>query len=233
MLDFGSYDVLMFDCYGTLIDWEAGILGALRPVLQNHQIRITDNDILDLYAQLESEAEACDYCNYKDIQRRVIQGIGEETGFEPTSEDLLALEQSIGDWQPFPDTIEALQVLSKHYKLAILSNIDDDLIKKSVDLLEVDFDWVITAEQVKSYKPSLNNFERAIEMIGIPQEQILHIAQSIFHDIVPANSIGLDNVWVNRRRHVDGFGATPPAHAQPNLEVHDLTALVNMSGLAE
>ena len=138
-------------------------------------------------------------------------------------EDTLAT--SIMYWKPFPDTVESLRYLKEHYKLAVISNIDDDLFAHSARHLSVPFDWVITAEQVESYKPSLNNFERAIERIGLPPEKILHVAQSLYHDIVPANELGLTNVWVNRRHNRKGHGATFPAHAEPTLEVPDLATL--------
>jgi 2-haloacid dehalogenase len=224
MLNFGKFKVLSFDCYGTLIDWESGILRAVRPVLETHGIRQPDAQILDLYAQLESEAEGGEFKNYKSILT-VLKGIGEETGFEPTPEEMNCLVEAVPHWKPFPDTVRALKALKKHFKLAILSNIDDDLIAYSLKHLKVEFDRVITAQQIKSYKPSLNNFQEMIDKIGLPGEKILHVAQSIYHDIVPAKRMGLSTIWVNRRKHTDGFGATPPAYAEPDFEVPDLASL--------
>jgi 2-haloacid dehalogenase len=121
--------------------------------------------------------------------------------------------------------VEALKYLKERYKLAVISNIDDDLFAHSARHLGVPFDWVITAEQVESYKPSLNNFEKAIEIIGAPRGEILHVAQSLYHDIAPAKELGLANVWVNRRHNLKGYGATYPADAVPDLEVPDLATL--------
>jgi len=225
MVDIKKIKALTFDCYGTLIDWESGILQALRPMLQGHGIRQSDAQLLDLYAQLESQAEEGEFKNYKTILRMVVQGIGEESGFRPAAEELDCLAKSIPGWQPFPDTVKALKELKKHFKLAILSNIDDDLIAHSLQHLKVEFDWVITAQQVKSYKPSPNNFQQMIRRVGMPKEKILHVAQSIYHDIVPAKKAGLAAIWINRRKHVGGFGATPPAYAEPDFEVPDLRSL--------
>lgn len=225
MLNWGNFKVLTFDCYGTLIDWENGILQAIRPVLQAHNIKQPDAQILDLYAQLESEAEEGEFKNYKSILRTVMQGIGEESGFRPSETELNCLAEAIPAWKPFPDTVKALQELKKRFKLAILSNIDDDLLAHSLKHLQVEFDWVITAQQVQSYKPALNNFRQMVKRVGQPTNRILHIAQSIYHDIVPAKKIGLAAVWVNRRKHIEGFGATPPAYAEADFEVPDLRSL--------
>lgn len=225
MLNFDDFEVLTFDCYGTLIDWESGIWTALQPVLAKYHIDSTRDQALELFGALEAEAERGPYQEYKAVLSTVLQGIGEQLGFTPTPDELQAFSYSVKDWLPFPDSSRALQALHQKYKLGIISNVDDDLFAHSAQRLQVAFDWVITAQQVKSYKPSLRNFEFAFERIGLPQDKILHVAQSIFHDIAPAKSIGLSTVWVNRRHDKPGFGATPPAQAQPDLEVPDLQTL--------
>ena len=144
--------------------------------------------------------------------------------------ELDCLSNSLGGWIPFSDMVEALQALKKRFRLAIISNVDDDLIGLSAKHLKVPFDWVITAEQVKAYKPSLQNFEFTIDRISMPPEKILHIAQSICHDIIPAKAMGLSTVWINRRKGQSGLGATPPANATPDLEVPDLKTLVSIIG---
>ncbi len=228
MIDFDAFDALTFDCYGTLIDWERGILNAMRPLLSAHGLAPSDEDILECYAELESEAERAEYLPYREVLRRVMRGFGKRLGFEPSAVELDALPESLGSWPPFPDTIESLRRLNARYQLAIVSNVDDDLFAASARRLEVEFDWVITAEQVKSYKPSPNNFKQAIATIGLPCEKILHVAQSLYHDIQPARALGLTTVWVNRRRGKPGSGATAPAEAEPHLEVPDLATLVSM-----
>jgi 2-haloacid dehalogenase len=231
MLNLDQFTVLTFDCYGTLIDWEAGLSDALRPILAGHGIALSAEKALELYGELEAEAERGEYQEYKAVLRKVLAGMGARLGFRPTASELEQFPFSIKDWPAFADSPRALQALKKRFKLAILSNIDDDLFAFSNQRLQVQFDWIITAKQVQSYKPSLNNFRQAIERIGLPQQQILHVAQSLFHDIAPARSLGLATVWVNRRHGQPGFGATPPADATPDLEVPDLQTLAHSAGL--
>jgi 2-haloacid dehalogenase len=231
MIDFQQFEALSFDCYGTLIDWESGILTALKTILSNHNINIYDQQILELFAQIESIQEAGDYLKYREILKKVVQYFGEKLSFSPSEEELNSLAESIQYWEPFPDTVEALKKLKKRYKLTIISNIDDDLFAYTANKLEVEFDWIITAEQVKSYKPSLRNFELAIQQMGIAPDKLLHVAQSVYHDIVPAKTMGITAVWVNRRQGKEGFGATAPASGHPDLEVPDLKTLVSLMNL--
>ena len=232
MLKFNDFEVLTFDCYGTLIDWESGLWEALHPILADHRIDVTTHKALELYGELESEAERGEYHEYKAVLRTVLEGIGSRLGFAPTQIELQHFSESVKDWPAFPDSARALQALKRKYKLAIISNIDDDLFAFSAHHLQVVFDWVITAQQAKSYKPSLNNFRLAFERIGLPKNKILHVAQSLYHDIAPAKALGLSTVWINRRHDKEGFGATPPAHAQPDLEVPDLQTLADKMGLS-
>ncbi len=231
MIDPNKFEVLSFDCYGTLIDWESGILAALKPVLLSYNKELDEKQILELYAETESKIEKGEFIKYKDVLRRVMQEIGIKLGFNISFSQRECLVDSLKNWEPFPDTVEALQNLKKMFKLAVISNIDNDLFSSSVKHLKVEFDYLITAEQMGSYKPSLNNFKFAIEKIGVSPEKILHIAQSIYHDIIPAKTLGLSTVWVNRRKGKEGSGATPPASGQPDLEVPDLKKLVQIIDL--
>ncbi len=231
MLDFDRFEVLTFDLYGTLIDWETGIWEALRPILARHGVAMTQDAALELYGELEAEAEGGPYQNYKTVLRTVLEGMGERLGFTPTPDELAAFPLSVRDWPAFPDSARALQALRTRYRLAIVSNVDDDLFAFSARRLQTDFDWTITAQQVGAYKPSPRNFEVAFERLGVPRDRILHVAQSLFHDIAPAKALGLATVWVNRRHDKAGFGATPPAEAQPDLEVPDLQTLAAQMGL--
>ncbi len=232
MLDFNRFEVLSFDCYGTLIDWEKGILGALQPVFKAHNVDLTDAQTLELYAELEPEAQReGQYVEYKQVLRKVMQEFGNRLGFTPSESELDCLASSLKDWLPFPDTVPALKTLKKNFKLAVISNIDEDLFAFSAKRLQVEFDWIITAEQAKSYKPSQRIFEYAIEKIGHPPERILHIAQSVYHDIIPARAIGLSAIWVNRRKGQQDFGATRPAGCDCDLEVLDLKSLISYMGL--
>jgi len=232
MLDFNRFEVLSFDCYGTLIDWEKGILGVLRPVFEAHNMNLTDAQTLELYAELEPQAQReGQHVKYKEVLREVMQEFGNRLGFTPSESELNCLASSLKDWLPFPDTVPALKTLKKNFKLAVISNIDDDLFAFSAKDLQVEFDWIITAEQAKCYKPSQRIFEYAIEKIGYPPERILHIAQSVYHDIIPAKAMGLSAIWVNRRKGQQDFGAARPASCGSDLEVLDLESLISYMGL--
>lgn len=229
MIDFSKYGVITFDCYGTLIDWESGMLAALKPLLAQHNVTLDDEQILEKYARFESDLEKGEYKQYREILKTVVQRFGEEFGFTPSVAEQNFLPDSIQHWQPFADTIAALQQLKQSFQLAIISNIDDALFADTARRLTVPFDYVITAEQVQSYKPSLNNFQQAIARMGLPPDRILHAAGSIYHDILPASSLGLTTVWVNRRASKGGSGAAPAAKAQADLVVPDLQTLAALS----
>jgi len=225
MLQWNDFEVLTFDCYGTLIDWETGILESLRPIFAAHRIELIPDSVLEVYGELESTAERGEYREYKTVLRLVLEGLGARFGFVATAEELQQFSTSVKDWPAFSDSPPALQALHRKYRLAIISNIDDDLFAFSAERLQTKFDWIITAQQARSYKPSLNNFRLAFDRIGVPRQRILHVAQSLFHDIAPANALGLSTVWVNRRHDKEGSGATPVARAHPDLEVPDLRTL--------
>jgi 2-haloacid dehalogenase len=225
-LQFDRYEVLTFDCYGTLIDWERGILTALKSLLEARNVNLDERQILELFAEFEPEIQLkSEYITYREVLKGVVKKFGDRFNFKPTEDELNSLPESIKNWQPFPDTVEALKLLKQRFKLGIISNIDDDLFAYSAKHLQVEFDWIVTAQQAKSYKPSRNNFKLAFDKISLPTDKILHVAQSIYHDIVPANSLGLSTVWVNRRVGKEGFGATKAAEAKPDLEVPNLQKL--------
>lgn len=231
MINFNQFSHLSFDCYGTLIDWESGILNCIHKILEHHQINITDEEILRLYAKYEAIEEAGTYKTYYNVLKCVMSGIGNELGFKPSEVELNALPDSVSSWQPFPDMIDFLIKAKKRYKLVILSNIDDALFDNTAELLQIEFDDVITAHQVGSYKPSLNNFESAIMKLGINKSELLHIAQSVYHDHVPANQIGLSSVRVNRKSICADTGIALPAEAKADIEVQDLKSLAELMGL--
>jgi 2-haloacid dehalogenase len=229
MIDFATKRVLTFDCYGTLIDWETGILASLQPILTHHGVTADVEHLLTLYSELERAAEQeGPYRSYRQVLMTVLHGLGERLGFRAAATEQAQFAASVGAWPPFTDTPAALVALKRSFKMAIVSNVDDDLFARTHPQLGIVFDWVITAQQVRSYKPSLNNFHQALARIGVPKEQVLHVAQSLFHDHVPAKQLGLDTVWVNRRHNKTGAGATPPAHVQPDLEVPNLATLAQL-----
>jgi 2-haloacid dehalogenase len=229
-MDFSRFRALTFDCYGTLIDWESGILAAVRPVLLRRGMAVPDDRLLELFGRIESPIQQGPFRRYREVLDRTMSALARELGFEPTAEEATVLSRSVPDWPPFPDTVAALAALAGRFRLGIISNVDDDLFAASASRLGARFDWVVTAEQVRSYKPARTNFHRALDRIGLPWEQVLHVAQSLYHDIVPARSLGLATVWVNRRVGRPGSGATPPAAARPDLTVADLAGLVEAVG---
>jgi 2-haloacid dehalogenase len=232
MLDFDRFQALTFDCYGTLIDWETGIWEALRPVLRRHHVSVARESALEMFGALEAEAERMPYRDYKSVLREVLQGFGRRAGFEPSDAECEAFSRSVGDWPAFPDSAAALRALHQRFQLAIVSNVDDDLFAATAPRLGETFDWVVTAEQARSYKPAHENFRLALRRMNLPRERVLHVAQSLYHDIAPANALGLATVWVNRRRGRHGLGATPAAIATPDLEVPDLQSLASAAGVS-
>ncbi len=228
MLDFERYEALTFDCYGTLVDWETGMLGALKPLLSQHGVELDDDAILDLFAEFEAGLEQGEYKPYRHVLEQVVQKFGERFGFSPSEAERSALPDSIKQWLPFSDTVDALKTLKQKYKLVILSNVDDDLFADTAKHLQVPFDQVITAQQVQSYKPSLNNFKTMMQRLGLPSEKILHVGASIYHDVIPASSLGLSTVFVDRRK--DGSsGAAKAAEGKPDLQVPDLATLAKLA----
>jgi 2-haloacid dehalogenase len=234
VMEADKYEVLSFDCYGTLVDWESGIISGLRPVLRSHGVEATDEEILDLHARTEHGLQATSkkgaYLKYRDVLGEEVREAGRRWGFHPSLSEVEALPDSVRYWLPFPDTVNALRALKGRYRLAIISNIDDGLFALTARYLEVEFDYIVTAEQAGTYKPSPENFELALDRIGVAPGKLLHVAESLFHDHVPAKRMGLDTVWVHRRAAKGGFGATPPAEAEPDLEVPDLESLVHALG---
>ncbi len=226
MLDLGGFKVLTFDCYGTLIDWETGIFSALRPILAAHGKSITDSALLELYSDLEVEAERGEFQSYREVLQSVVRGFGQRLGFTPTTAEIRSLPQSLATWRPFRDTVPALLELKKRYQLAVISNVDDDLFASTAPQLKVSFNHVITAGQARCYKPCLEIFKMAVTRIGVPPAHMLHIGQSIYHDVIPAKSLGISTVWVNRPSPRPGAGAAKAASANPDLEVANLTTLL-------
>ena len=235
MLDFEKYGALTFDCYGTLIDWEAGIADALRPVMRAHGIRVSDAELMDLYSEIERAGKSGEYRRYREVLRATVRGICTRLEFVPSMSEIDCLAESLGSWQPFPDTVDALRRFQSRYRLCIVSNVDDDLFAGTARTLDVDFDYIVTAEQAGSYKPSHNNFALAIQRMGIPKERVLHVAESVKLDIEAAKSFGMDAVWVNRHAGLEREGSASgnPSDGQSgaDLEVPDLKTLAELMGL--
>jgi len=212
-----DFKVLSFDCYGTLIDWETGISQALAPLAARSGQAFTRDQILEAHARHEAAQEAeTPAVPYPEVLARVHDRIAREWGVAPRPEEALAYGNSVKDWPAFADSAPALQYLKRHYKLVILSNVDRESFKASQARLQVDFDHVFTAQDIGSYKPDPRNFEymiRELGKAGFRKQEILHTAESLFHDHLPANQAGLASAWIHRRAGQEGTGAThPPAH---------------------
>jgi 2-haloacid dehalogenase len=225
MHDFSRFKFITFDCYGTLIDWETGILSALRPLLKNHGVDLADSELLQLYGELEAQAEAGEYRSYRDVLRDVVRRMGAQVGFEASAAEQDSLPDSIATWKPFPDTVNALKKLHSRFQLGIISNIDDDLFAMTVPQLGIDFDQVITASQAGAYKPSPTIFRLAQQKLGVSTQEWLHAGQSVYHDVIPAKSLGISTAWVNRPSLRPGVGAVRQASGTPDIEVHSLEGL--------
>lgn len=224
LLDFRHFEFLTFDCYGTLIDWESGILPVLRSIVAAHKKNVDDATLLQFYGDFEQRAEN-PYQPYRDVLASVVRQFGQHLGFSPTKQEEQSLPNSLAQWRPWPDTVAALRELKKRYRLVILSNIDDDLFAATRPKLGVEFDEVITAQQAQAYKPSRKTFELALGRIKTPTDRVLHIGQSIYHDVIPAQKLGLATVWVNRPSARPGVGAVKSATANPDLTVTSLAEL--------
>jgi 2-haloacid dehalogenase len=225
MLDFSRFEILTFDCYGTLINWEAGLLAALHCILSAHGKKIEDAALLKFFGDFEQLCEQGEFHPYREVLESVVRRFGAQLGFSPTEEEARSLANSLAGWKPWPDTVAALHQLKSRFRLAILSNVDDDLFATTRPQLGVEFDEVITAQQAQAYKPSLKIFELALARIKVPAHRVLHVGQSIYHDVTPAQALGLATVWVNRPSARPGVGAVKPADGKADLEVSSLAEL--------
>ena len=227
-MDCSSIRLITFDFYGTLIDWETGMLAELRPMFYGKGCAIEDGELLRLYGEVEAEMEAGPYLPYRQILSSTVQEMGRRCQTAISAEDGARFAESLTRWQPFPDTIGCLQTLSQRFRLGIISNVDDDLFAVTKKKLGANFDVIVTAQQVESYKPSHKNFQEALLRSGLKKEELLHAGQSVYHDIIPANQLGIRNVWVNRPSIRPGAGAAKPATGEPTAEVSSLTELVKL-----
>ena len=230
VLKFADFDALSFDCYGTLIDWEAGISAVLVPWARRSGVELDRERLLEAYAAAEARAEHEHPTElYREILARSFRLLGEAVGGRVSDADAAALATSVPAWPAFEDSHDALAALGQRFKLIILSNVDRVSFAGSEQRLGVEFTRVLTAEEIGSYKPSPRNFEALLaeaERLGVGRGRLLHVAQSLFHDHVPAKQAGLPTVWINRRRDRTGWGATPapPAGVDPDWEFPSMGA---------
>ena len=207
-----DYQWITFDCYGTLIDWENGIAAAFEKVAKATQSPFDRTRILSLYEKAEAEEES-GYKRYRDVLSRVAHRVTVEMKYR--SSDFTFLADSLPRWRPFADTLPVLERLSRNFKLGILSNIDDDLIAQTRRHFTVPFELVVTAEQMRAYKPDAKHFLEAKKRIGAAKW--VHVAQSFYHDIMPCNRMGIDCVWINRKQEAPRDPKIQPTMETPNL----------------
>ena len=228
-----DFEVLTFDCYGTLIDWESGIAAGLLPLAARVGSKLGREDLLSLFATYEPPQEAATpHLRYSELLTIVYKRIAEHLDVPASLDECAQFGGSVGSWPAFPDSVEALAYLKQHYRLVILSNVDNRSFAASNDKLGVTFDAIYTAEEIGSYKPSARNFDymlSTLERRGIAKSKILHTAQRLYHDHVPANAHGLANAWIDRRGDKAGGGATKAVATMPRFDFK----FASMAALAE
>jgi 2-haloacid dehalogenase len=217
-LDLTKYKALSFDCYGTLIDWETGIAAVLAPWAREQGLNLSEEELLLAYADNEAAVEGeTPLALYPDVLAMAFRRTGQKLSTPVSDAWAQRLGDSVPDWPAFPDSADALARLAQHYKLIILSNVHRAGFAASNQRLRGDFAAIITAEDVGAYKPAEKHF-RALDAtlpgLGVDRGGLLHVAQSLFHDHVPAKREGLPSVWINRRHDRPGWGATPEPTAE-------------------
>jgi 2-haloalkanoic acid dehalogenase type II len=217
-----DFKVLTFDCYGTLIDWESGMIAALTPLTQRLQPALTRNEILEAHGRIEAMQQVATPAKpYAELLAVVYKRLAEHWGLSVSWHECVTYGRSIMDWPAFPDSSDALRYLKQHFALVILSNVDNESFAHSNARLGVAFDAIYTAEDIGSYKPAARNFEYMLDDLGargISRTEVLHVAESLFHDHGPANGTGLTSCWIYRRHGDEGFGATRPPPTMPKVE---------------
>lgn len=225
-----DFTTLAFDCYGTLIDWESGMAEALRPLALRARRDLSRDDILMAHARHESsQQQATPALPYAKLLAVVYKRLGEEWGAPAGWDECLAYGRSVGDWPAFEDSSAALRYLKQHYRLVVLSNVDNESFAYSNARLKVEFDAVYTAEDIGSYKPDARNFSYMLDKLaslGVEAGRVLHTAESLFHDHRQANAFGLASCWIHRRHAQKGFGATMDPGQMPRIDFR-------FTGLAE
>jgi len=221
---------ISFDCYGTIIDWERGIVDAIAPLLRRHKCPKEPEEILSLYAHLELAAEAGPFKPYTTVLQDVVDGLGAELGFSPSESERRTIVDSLPRWPPFSDSVPALRSLGSKWAVAVVSNVDDDLFAGTCRRIGWSPNLVVTAQSVGRYKPDPAMFTTALRRLELEPSQVLHVGCSPFHDIAPASAAGMHTCVVERRAGRSG-GATPPSGAKAELTVRDLAELVRTLGL--
>lgn len=235
-MNFSKYKAMSFDCYGTLIDWETGILTQLQAWAKQQKLQVSNTKLIELFGQHERAVQAETPAEiYPKILMKVHQRIARSLQCQSTENEAIAFGHSVGDWPVFPDTVEALKKLSRHYQLFILSNVDRNTFQKTNEKLGIVFDGVVTAQDVGSYKPDPKNFiaiKQCVADAGIAAEALLHVGESIYHDVIPGTDANLDTAWIDRQ--LDNPNATRASGAidtkiKPTITLGSMEHLANIA----
>ncbi|MHC4094162.1 MAG: HAD-IA family hydrolase [Planctomycetota bacterium] len=221
-----DWDTVSFDCYGTLVDWETGITDAFKAAAARDGLELEPADIIAAYHQVEPAVQADVYRSYREVLGEVALRVADRLDWQLAPDEAAFLADSLPDWPVFADTRPALQRLKSRFRIAILSNVDDDLLAGTIARIGVDFDWTVTAQQIRSYKPAHGHFLEALRRVEGDRDRLLHAAQSLFHDIRPASQLGISAVWVDRK--AEGLGEEDLG---PVRVVRNLTDLADWLGV--
>lgn len=227
LIDFNEIEAITFDCYGTLIDWESGAISAVRPLLSRQGVVLSDDEIVTAFHELGEGHIDKPYVLYREALADLVRGLAGRFNLSISPSETHTLALSIGNWAAFPDTVDALCEFEKRFKIAIISNIDDDLFARTAPHLAVQFNAIVTAEQAQCYKPAPEIFELAVQRLGVTPSCILHVAEGPT-EIPPARRLGMRTVWVRR------YGRSAKWLTEsPDLEVPDLSSLVSLMNISQ
>jgi 2-haloacid dehalogenase len=219
------FQLISFDCYGTLVDWEAGILQVLRAICMEQETQASDEELLQAYSRFEPEAEAGVYKSYREVLTLVMLRFSRHYEWRLKPSQLTLLAETLPEWPLFQDTLASLLRMREQFQVGIISNIDNDLIEQTLKKGGLEVDFITTAQDCKSYKPSQEPFSTALTKYSCPPAEILHCGCSIYHDIAPARILGMHTAWINRRKGKSGSGATPTGEMDAHETFDSLTEL--------
>ncbi|HYW94884.1 MAG TPA: haloacid dehalogenase type II [Bacteroidales bacterium] len=191
--------LISFDCYGTLIDWKKGVQETLRPLFDDYFLDIDDEHIFRLFAEFDENLVMGDFMSYDGVLHEVMKRYAQRLNVNIQPSDTGALAESLPSWPPFEDSVPSLlELKNKGFRLAVISNVDRPLLDKTLANMDFTFDLIVTSDEIGSYKPSPENFLEALRRFHLPVDEIIHVAQSHFHDILPARDLGITAAWINR-----------------------------------
>jgi 2-haloalkanoic acid dehalogenase type II len=226
----GNPELISFSCFGTLVDWRTGIVNTLQPLLEDYLISLDENEIFDLFTYYENEITCGDFMYYRTVLSEVVHQIGRKLNVNLTADDRECLIRELPSWKLYKDTLPALHLLKRSFKIALICNGDMDLLEKTILNAGIKFDVIITSESIRNYKPSQNLFIKALRTFKLPSDRIMHVSQNLSKDILPCNELGIPVTWINRYHHP--LSSDPQEIAR--YEFKDLTSFANaFSGMKQ